>query len=367
MPNVTDVPQSSPPRSALPAFLGVVAALAGNLFAQSAVSLPQDTPFFKDPGTTRLGTLLAGARVAANRTSGGYSQVILDGWIFTASTRTDQREGHDLSIRIPEGENVRDAPNGAIVARAVQGTLFRKVSASGGWTRVIRAVWVPEPAVSAARRHGGPAAGATAARREDGSAAGASAARRQDGSAARDSAGNRNAEPPAEPPSDARLATLRSSAILSRAPDGAGLAKLLEPAEVSIGEVRGEWVRVRLEGWVRRGEVDSAVTPRPAITGLMLRENPDRYVGQTVDWRVQFLALQQADELRPEMPAGQPYLLVRGPLPESGFAYVKVSKAQAEELKGLHPLEELGITVIVRAGRTRYLATPIVELVRRTP
>jgi len=67
------------------------------------------------------------------------------------------------------------------------------------------------------------------------------------------------------------------------------------------------------------------------------------------------------------MAPGQEYLLVRGPLPESGFAYVTVSKQQAEQLQGLTPLEELSLTVIVRAGRTRFLATPVVELVRRNP
>jgi hypothetical protein len=139
----------------------------------------------------------------------------------------------------------------------------------------------------------------------------------------------------------------------------------VESAGILLGENNGEWVKVVLEGWVRRTEVDSLVNARPAITGEMLRENPDRYVGQTVDWRVQFLALQQADELRPEMPAGQPYLLVRGPLPESGFAYVTISKTQAAEFQALTPLEELALTVTVRAGRTRFLATPVVELVRR--
>jgi hypothetical protein len=344
MTGVTDVPQSSPSRSALPACFGLGAALAGHLFAQSAVTLSGDTPFFKDPGGTRLGTLVAGARVTANRADGGFRQVILDGWIFTASTQPDRREGHDLSVRAPEGENLRAAPNGAVIARAVQGTLFRRVAVRGGWTRVLRLGWVPASAL-------GNRESAIGRRGSDSGTTGTSEIPTPD---------FRSSIPD-------RLATLRAGATLQRAPDGAGLARLLEPAEVSLAEASGEWVKVRLEGWVRRSAVDSAIAPRPAITAAMLRENPDRYVGQTVDWRVQFLALQQADELRPEMPTGRPYLLVRGPLPESGFAYVMLSPVQAEEMKGLQPLEEIGLTVTIRAGRTRYLATPIVELVRRTP
>ena len=64
------------------------------------------------------------------------------------------------------------------------------------------------------------------------------------------------------------------------------------------------------------------------------------------------------------MPLGHPYLLARGPLPETGFVYVMVSKEQVERLQGLKPLEELSVMVTIRAGRTRYLATPVVELIR---
>jgi hypothetical protein len=81
-----------------------------------------------------------------------------------------------------------------------------------------------------------------------------------------------------------------------------------------------------------------------------------------VNWRLQFLAVQEADELRPEMARGQLYLLTRGPLPESGFVYVTVTKAQADEYHKRQPLDEIAIQGIVRAGRTRYLPTPVVEL-----
>ena len=113
--------------------------------------------------------------------------------------------------------------------------------------------------------------------------------------------------------------------------------------------------------------MSGAVAALPSITAAMLREHPDKYVGQTVDWRLQFLAHQRADELRAEMPLGHPYLLARGPLPEAGFVYLLVSKEQSDRLQGLKPLEELSVMVTIRAGRTRYLATPVVELVRLGP
>jgi hypothetical protein len=158
--------------------------------------------------------------------------------------------------------------------------------------------------------------------------------------------------------------TLKPGALIQRTPDGETLATVASPSLIILGERDREWVRVALEGWVRQSEVQGAVAPIPAVTAAMLRNQPDRYVGRTVDWRLQFLARQVADELRPEMPLGHAYLLARGPLPETGFVYVMVTKTQSDQLQGLKPLDELTATVTVRAARTRYLATPVVELVR---
>ena len=157
---------------------------------------------------------------------------------------------------------------------------------------------------------------------------------------------------------------LPAGTVLRLAPEGAAVATLTAPSEATILQRDRDWIRVNVPAWVRAAEMSSALSPIPAITGAMLRDNPDRYVGQTVDWRLQFLAHQKADELRPEMPLDQPYLLARGPLPESGFVYVLVSKEQVARLQGLKPLEELSVMVTIRAGRTRYLATPVVELMR---
>jgi len=346
-----DAPQSSPPRSGLPASLGLLAVLAGNLVAQAAVAISGNTLFYKEPGGVRLGALVAGASVAPGRRSGAFAEVVLDGWIFTASTRADPRDGFDLSVAPAEGENIRSEPNGAVVGRAVQGALFNRVSQRGGWTRVRRSVWVARNVLAArAESPGGP----PPPRARD-----------------RVAADSVPSPPPpsAPPPADGRSpsAIVRAGTSLQRSPDGPAVARLEAPAEVGLGERRGEWVEVQLRGWVRRAAMDSGAVPRPAISSAMLRDDPERYVGQTVDWRVQFLALQQADELRPEMPLGQRYLLARGPLPESGFVYVMISQEQAQRLAGVSPLEELGVTVTVRAGRTRFLATPVVELVRRIP
>ncbi len=325
--------------------------LAGQLLAQAQVRLAKETPFLKDPGGVRLATLSAGLRFTPARTSGEYVEVTLQGWIFSKSLKAEKREGFDLSVNVSAGENVRVAPDGAVLARAVDGALFLKRRTQAGWTEVRRAGWVPRSSLVA------PAAPAKPVSPQAAPAPAPAARSGRDTAAAKP-------PPAAAPPPAERTARLRAGVALARSPDGATIATLAGPTEVTVVEHDRDWTKVRLEGWVRQGDVDSTVAPRPAITAAMLRENPERFVGQSVEWRLQFLAHQHADELRPEMPLGHPYLLVRGPLPEAGFVYVMVSKEQAELLRGLKPLDELVATVTVRAGRTRYLATPVVELVR---
>jgi len=65
------------------------------------------------------------------------------------------------------------------------------------------------------------------------------------------------------------------------------------------------------------------------------------------------------------MPKGQTDLLTRGPLPGPGFVYVMVTESQAKEFRSLQALQELTLRVTIKAPRTRFLATPVVELVSR--
>jgi hypothetical protein len=128
----------------------------------------------------------------------------------------------------------------------------------------------------------------------------------------------------------------------------------------------GEWVRVGVEGWVRESDLEAA--SGGTLTGISaaeVRAEPARYVGKTVEWRLQLIAVQTADELRTEMPRGQKYLLTRGPLPEPGFVYVTVTDPQAAQFQTLPALQELTLRVLIKAAKTRYLTTPVVEYVAR--
>ena len=94
-----------------------------------------------------------------------------------------------------------------------------------------------------------------------------------------------------------------------------------------------------------------------------MRANPAKYTGRTVEWRVQFIAVQKADELRPEIPEGHPYLLARGPLPEAGFVYVIIPQTQVSQFEAVPSLQELTIRAVIKRATTRFLPNPVVELV----
>ncbi|HEU5220235.1 MAG TPA: hypothetical protein VFU23_16355, partial [Gemmatimonadales bacterium] len=298
----------------------------------------------------RLMTVSPGVRVTPRRVADEHVEVTLQGWLWTGSTQADKREGFDLSVSVPAGENLRAAPDGPVLGRVVQGALFNRVGARGGWTEVRRTGWLPRAAVTRlARVAAAPPPTVAAA---------------PDPRPAADTAPRVPPVPAPDTARDERRGQLPVGTVLRQAAEGAPLTTLAAPADAAITRRDRDWVKVNITGWVRASEVSGVVNPPPAITAAMLLQNPDRYVGQTVDWRLQFLARQQADELRPEMPLGHPYLLARGPLPETGFVYLLVSKEQMDRLQGLKPLEELSVMATIRAGRTRYLATPVVELIR---
>jgi hypothetical protein len=170
---------------------------------------------------------------------------------------------------------------------------------------------------------------------------------------------------PAAPAPDAAAEQVRTAAVveLRTRPDSAAMGSLAAGTAGRVLAQSGEWTRVRFEAWVRADQLTPAPGAADAVTAAELRADPERHVGRVVAWRVQLIGVQRADELRPEMPPGAPYLLTRGPLPESGFVYVMVPRAEVARFRAMPPLAELTLRVQIRAARTRYLATPVVELV----
>ena len=151
---------------------------------------------------------------------------------------------------------------------------------------------------------------------------------------------------------------------LYRAPDSTAIGQLEAGTPVRITARAGGWVRVEAQAWVRENEI------RPSDSGILtglsaaeLRGAPEEFKGKLLRWTIQFLALQTADELRPDFTPGQRYILARGPAPEYAFVYIVVPPDRLAEVQRLEPLASVNIVARVVNGRSTYLANPILELV----
>jgi len=309
--------------------------------AQERFRVSSEASFRRSADGVVLGYLPRGAEITARRSSGNWIEFRLEGWIYTPSTSRTSREGFDLSVT-PTRENLRAEPNGAIIARVVSGALLNRLEERGAWSRVRREVWVARSALR-------PAGEAVAARpsperdRRDSTAVGAGVAER---------AGADYVEAAAATP-------------LLVTPGGDTLGSLATAGRARVLSRSNAWVRVQVEAWVRESDLrpagDSGVLT--GVSAAEVRSAPGRFVGKVVEWRLQFLSVQKADELRSEIPEGRHYLLTRGPLPETGFVYVIIPPARVEQFQALAPLEEITVRATLRSATTRYLPNPVLELI----
>ena len=285
------------------------------------------------------GVELVGGDAAEN---GDWQAVTLDGWIFGSSVGPTTRAGFDVAVTRAPDENLRAAPSGDVMAKLPQGFGLSRVADAGKWVHVRRSGWMPRAALQPVAEV---ASARSAGDTTPGHRPGVSA---DSASAASDSS---------------RLQPARRTTVY-RAPDGPVAGTIAQSTPLRVLSRSGEWARVEVQGWVKAADLETA--PAGVLVGVSaaeVRADPQRYIGQTLRWTLQYLAEAQADELRPEMPAGASYLLTRGPLPERGFVYVVVPDAKRAQVERLAPLTVIAVTATVRAGRSRYLGNPVVDLV----
>jgi len=341
--------QSSRALRALPVVWSLL--LSPSLAAQARYRVTTDGAwFFQEPGGKRLARVARGAIVVGGESQDAWQGVTLEGWIFATSVGATPRAGYDLAVmRAPE-ENLRSAPAGALIARLPQGFLLTKVAegTAGSWVHVTRAGWVERSAVEPLAQ--------VATSGTDSGALGTPG--HGPGVGLPDS--NPSPSAPVDP---SRVESARRT-ILYRAPEGAPAGTLAPSAPLRVLGRSGDWTRVELEGWVKSADLE--IAPPGVLMGITaaeLRTDPQRYAGQVLRWTLQYIAEQQADELRPEIPNGARYFLARGPLPEHGFVYVIVPDAKRPQLESLSPLATIQVTARVRTGRTRFLGNPVLDLI----
>ena len=306
----------------LPVALALLALAAASARAQSPATLSTPIDFTRQPGRTVLGTLLPGVVVTPGRTSGASVEVAFEGWIFSTSLGPMKREGFDVAVTKTDGENMRESPDGAVRARIKANAGFVSVETRGRWTRVRRTAWIDAKTLPAP-----------------------------------------SAAVPLGP--DAVEVTRQAPLLASAGGDTVGRADSGASARVLVRA--GGWSRVAIEAWVPDSVLRATEgSVLRGVTVAEVRANQARYVGQEIEWRVQVVAVQKADELRPEIPAGRTYLLTRGPLPEPGFVYIVLPPERVTEFEAFPPLRELVVRGRLRATATRYLPTPVLDLISVT-
>jgi hypothetical protein len=296
--------------------------------------------FRREPNGVILGRLPAGTPLSVLQREGSWTQVELGGWVWLRSLQASDRDGFDLVVSSVDGENLRDAPGGEIIARFEQGALLQEVERDAAWARVRRAGWVwsasldDSPGSSA-----GPMIQPEAPTFES-----VTGAREPGGFTSLGDAG----------------------APVLTAPDGDTLAIAAPRSELELMGREGNWVRVRLEGWIwlpsAVGET-SAPDPTPvAIEPAHLEADPSAYNGRVVSWELQFISLERAEAVRTDFFEGEPFLLARYEGADGPYVYVPVPAERLPEVEGLVPLERINVTGRVRTGASSLTGTPIVDL-----
>ena len=340
--------QSTRALPVLPAILFLLTPVS----AQTRYRVTTDGEWFhQEANGRRLARLARGAVVSGNETQGDWIRVTMEGWIWDASVGATPRAGFDLAVtRAPE-ENLRSSAGGALVAKLQEGFLLTKIADDGPWVRVQRSGWVLRTGVQEIALAGADSGGLTPGRRPGVNPPGPESR-----------SGGRPPEPTAALPDTGRVQPVRPTPLY-RAPDGPEAGNIVPETPLRVLGRSGEWTRVQVEGWVKTAELESA--PPGVLVGVSaaeLRAEPARYAGKVLQWTLQYVSRQTADDLRPDIPRGMTYLLTRGPLPERGFVYVVVAEGRLSQVETLSPLATVRVTARVRAGRSRFLGNPVVDL-----
>jgi hypothetical protein len=133
-------------------------------------------------------------------------------------------------------------------------------------------------------------------------------------------------------------------------------------ATVEVIARDGDWVRVRLDGWMRETDLIASDTTLRQLSAADIRSNPAAAKGKLVRWEVEAVALRSADPLRTGLATGEQYLLALGPGAEKTLVYIAVPEALLANVRSLPPLAPVIITARVRDGRSEPAGVAILDL-----
>lgn len=320
---------------------GLLVLPPGTVGAQEAASVRIEENFRREPNGLILARVSPGTGLRVLDSRDGWSQVELAGWVWLPSLQVSDDPDLGLVVTASGGENLRAEPSGPVLARLVDGALLAELERRPSWARVSRIGWIWTASL------------------EEGAAGGSATT-----SPVPTPTGPR--PPAARSPED--FVGSAGGPILA-APDGDTLAVARPSSDVQVVRREGNWARVRLEGWMwMPGSAAPSPDDAPAeeVTALEpgdLASRPDGYAGRAVEWTLQFISLERAEEIRTDFFRGEPFLLTRFGGADGPFVYVAVPLERLGEVEGLVPLETITITGRIRTGASSLTGVPIVDLV----
>jgi uncharacterized protein YgiM (DUF1202 family) len=138
--------------------------------------------------------------------------------------------------------------------------------------------------------------------------------------------------------------------------------QLAKGASVDVIGRDRDWVRVRLEGWVRESDLIVTDSTLRQLSAADIRSDPAAAKGKLVRWQVEAVALQMADALRTGLETGEQYLLALGPGVEKTLVYIVVPPALLQSARSLPPMAPITVTARIRNGRSEPAGVPVLDL-----
>lgn len=326
---MNDLWRKAAPWAAIGLLSGVVGLAAG---PSQQLEVVVERAELKWSSTGRLlGHLNRGAPLERLGGRGGWTRVGVRGWMWRPSLA---QSGDQHSVT-PRRENVRAGPNGKILGSLVRGVKVRRVGTQGRWFEIEMIGWLPNSAVREVA--------ADEPAEEESVAAG-------------------EAAPPVETTTsdtrDMTIGRLAESVEIRRGPGGPEITTLPQGLDLAALESRGDWTRVRVEGWVPTAAVE-AVSDGDA-TPAAVTLDPDQFLGRRVTWSLEHIALQTADEWRTDFELGELYDLARSPSGDRQHVYVIVPPTLRDDFEQLSPFQTIRVVGTVRAGRSALTGNPII-------
>jgi len=120
-----------------------------------------------------------------------------------------------------------------------------------------------------------------------------------------------------------------------------------------------------LEGWIwlpEHADGGFGASIRTDVTLADVTAAPDDYRGAVLQWDLQFISLERAEEIRTDFYVMEPFLLTRMRDGDQAFVYVAIPPERLAEAQRLSPLESIRVLGRVRTGSARLTGSPILEL-----